>query len=91
MNDFWAAVLTEGRITLHPIVREPGDDDDEIRIPGPAAPADVTCFTVTQHFLIIGTQRGLINYFLCDDQACSRSLWLFRQTRAPVAQHAVLA
>eukprot|EP00667_Euglena_gracilis_P000484 EG_transcript_484 len=74
-RDF-VAVLTDGRVTLHPV--EEGDDaaggvltEETAKrhrvFPEKDDTADISTLAMTEDFLIYGTSRGTIHYFSLDD------------------------
>eukprot|EP00873_Tetraselmis_striata_P029142 jgi/Tetstr1/449406/TSEL_036501.t1 len=66
MTERYAAVLSDGSVTVHAI--EPSDygEEDEWQVPGKGHQADVTAMGVTEHFLVTGTARGSIVYHLLE-------------------------
>ena len=71
----YAAVFTEGRVTLHPIdqtedevgVTSSGDSSRHRVFPEKDDTADITVVAMTEDFLIYGTSRGTIHYFSLED------------------------
>jgi WD repeat-containing protein 19 len=72
MNDTYAAVLTDGRLQVHLIETDPENnlDDERDSILFPTADQDsgrITSFAITPHFVIYGTQTGVLRYFMLED------------------------
>lgn len=70
----YAAVFTDGRVTLHPIDEDEdnmgGNGEEAARhrvFPEKDDAADVTAVAMTEEFLIYGTARGTIHYFSLED------------------------
>ena len=77
LNSRHAAILSEGRIHLHRIASQAGDqgvDKNEIVLPGSGASGDVTSVAMTETFLIAGTGSGSILYWLVSDPS-SGATW----------------
>mmetsp|Transcript_37661 Transcript_37661/g.118764 ORF Transcript_37661/g.118764 Transcript_37661/m.118764 type:complete len:1376 (+) Transcript_37661:207-4334(+) len=70
LNERYAAVLSEGRVHIHVI--EAGEDPSEhedLLLPDKGHPNDVTCMSLTRHFVVYGTARGSLSYFYLEDRA----------------------
>lgn len=64
LNERFAAVLSGGRIQIHPIVEEDDETEDRaITLPSNGAHPEATCMCLCGDFLIYGTARGNIHYF----------------------------
>jgi len=69
LNDHIAAVRSEGRVQLHTV--EMADDpreEQDLLLPESGMPFDISCIGLSQNFLIYGTRRGSLHYFLLEDR-----------------------
>lgn len=71
LNDSQAAVLTGGHVVVHPIAVEQGraPDEQDVVVPGPGQPANITCLALTPTFVITGSRTGTLSYYLTPDVA----------------------
>ena len=67
LNGDFAAVLTEGRVHIHPVVEQESVDEESM-VPEKGQSADVKCIGLTEEFLIYGTSRGELNYWSMADR-----------------------
>ena len=59
--------MPAGRVNVHPI--EAGENAEPFSLPTPGTPSDVTCMALSAHFLVCGTQRGMVMYFQPETRA----------------------
>lgn len=69
LTDKFAAVLTEGRVIVHPIEVPEGQapEDNDMVLPGQGQPATICSLAITTHFVITGNRSGLLAYYLLPD------------------------
>ncbi|EGR31945.1 WD repeat protein [Ichthyophthirius multifiliis] len=66
LNDFWAAVLSDGKCILHPIVHS--NQIKDIKFPQSDNEKLIVNIGLTKDFLILLDQQGKIRYFHLEDQ-----------------------
>ena len=66
MNDVWTAVLSEGKVSLHPVEDESAPD---IRFPLGAGDPAISYIALADSFLLLIDATGKLSYYLIDDQA----------------------
>lgn len=59
--------MPTGRVNVHPI--EAAQTVEPFSVPAPGTPSDVTCMALSAHFLVCGTQRGMVMYFQPETRA----------------------
>ena len=59
--------MLAGRVNVHPI--EAAEIAEPFSLPAPGTPSDVTCMALSAHFLVCGTQRGMVMYFQPETRA----------------------
>lgn len=71
LNADYAAVGFEGKVQLHLIEADSGDKNEEERegrlFPDEGDKSKITCFALTNDFLIYGNEGGQIKYFFLED------------------------
>ena len=71
LTDRFAAAFCDGSVTVHEIEPSSGDKECEWQVPGKGhqgvADAAVTAMGLTSHFLVTGTSRGTITYYILAD------------------------
>uniref|UniRef100_A0A061RSU0 Wd repeat-containing protein 19 n=2 Tax=Tetraselmis sp. GSL018 TaxID=582737 RepID=A0A061RSU0_9CHLO len=68
LSETYAAVLTDGSVTIHAI-ESAEDSEDEWHVPPKGHQPEVTAMGMTSHFLVTGTSRGNILYHLLEERA----------------------
>ena len=66
LNREIAAVLSEGRLHLHPIEQQ---GQQSRMFPPDGEPRDITCVALTAEFLVYATARGTLTYYYLQDGA----------------------
>lgn len=68
LNGRHAAILSEGRVLVHPIEGpapgSPASDEFDLCLPAPSEPGNLACASLTEHFLITGSSAGSLGYYL---------------------------